>query len=117
LGANQTVPTLVATPVILAAMASFKLSRRNNSNKSLFLSIDWKTRLPKEQLDDLNQLINTHVKVSDLRRFESHENATDVTYYIDVEDPSCLFDLESDLRQTFSGVAVTFIDQGQDPTF
>ena len=117
LGANQTIPTLVASPIILAAMAIFKEARRKVNSKSLFLSVDWKTRPERERLDELNALINKHVRVSDLRRFDSHDNATEATYYIDVEDPRHMFDLESDLRQTFSGIAVTFIDQGQDPTF
>jgi uncharacterized membrane protein YhiD involved in acid resistance len=117
LGADQTIPTLVATPVILAAMASFKLARSNNNNKSLLLSVDWKAQLPREQFDEINQLINKHVKVSDLRRFDSNEHATDVTFNNDVENPSRLFDLENEIRQTFSGVSLTFIDQRQSPTF
>lgn len=40
LGANQTMLTLVASPIILAVMAMFKKARFGSKNKSLFLSID-----------------------------------------------------------------------------
>jgi len=117
LGANQTMPTVVVSPIILAVMAGFKLARGKFKSKNLFLSVDWKTRSPREKLDALNALIGSHARISDLRRFDSHENKTEATYFIDVEDAGCLFDLENDLRQTFPGIGVTFIDDSQDPTF
>jgi len=117
LGANQTIPTVVVSPIILVIMAGFKLARRRSNNKNLFLSVDWKTGHTKEKLNDLNDLISKHVRISDLRRFDSRDNETEATYYIDVEDSDRLFDLENDLRQTFPGIAVTFIDHSQEATF
>ena len=117
LGANQTIPTLVVSPVILAVMAGFKMVSRKSKNKNLFLSVDWKARPSRERLDELNALISKHTRVSDLRRFDSRDNETEATYYVDVKDSDQLFDLENDLRQTFPGIAVTFVDHSQDPTF
>ena len=117
LGANQTIPTLVATPIILAVMAGFKFVRRKANNKSLFLTVDWKTRLSRERLDELNSLISEHTRISDLPRFDSHDNTTEATYYIDLDGPGHLFNLESDLCQKFDGVAITFVDHNQEPTF
>tara|TARA_B100001971_G_C18115936_1_gene496803 strand:- start:77 stop:748 length:672 start_codon:yes stop_codon:yes gene_type:complete len=117
LGANQTIPTIVVSPIILGVMAGFKLARRKSNTKNLFLSVNWKTRLSRERLDEFNALIAKHTRVSDLRRFDSHDNETEATYYIDLEDSDHLFSLESDLRQIFPGVAVTFIEHSQEPTF
>ena len=117
LGANQTLPTIVVSPIILGVMAGFKLARRKSNTKNLFLSVNWKTRLSKERLDELNALIAKHTRVSDLRRFDSHDNETEATYYIDLEDSDHLFSLESNLRQIFPGIAVTFIEHSQEPTF
>tara|TARA_B100000315_G_C14548277_1_gene574379 strand:+ start:82 stop:753 length:672 start_codon:yes stop_codon:yes gene_type:complete len=117
LGANQTIPTIVVSPIILGVMAGFKLARRKSNTKNLFLSVNWKTRLSRERLDELNALIAKHTRVSDLRRFDSHDNETEATYYIDLEDSDHLFSLESNLRQIFPGVAVTFIEHSQEPTF
>ena len=39
LGANQTIPTLVAGPAILAVMALFNLKQRESKKKNLFLSL------------------------------------------------------------------------------
>jgi hypothetical protein len=117
LGANQTVSTIVVSPIILAVMAGFKFARRKSRNKNLFLSVDWKSQPTRERLDELNGLISKHVRVSDLRRFDSRENETEATYYIDVEDSEALFNLEGDLRQAFPGISVTFIDHSQEPTF
>lgn len=117
LGANQTVPTIIVSPIILAVMAGFKYSRRKSKNKNLFLSVDWKSQPTRERLDELNGLISKHARVSDLRRFDSKENETEATYYIDVEDSETLFNLENDLRQAIPGISVTFIDHSQEPTF
>jgi hypothetical protein len=117
LGANQTVSTIVVSPIILFVMAGFKLARSRSNNKNLFLSVDWKAGPSRERLDAVNELISKHTRISDLRRFDSRDNETEATYYIDVEDSDRLFDLESDLRQKFPGSAVTFIDHSQEPTF
>jgi hypothetical protein len=118
LGADQTVPTLVAGPAILAIMAVFKWTRRESKKKNLYLSLDWENNEEKDTrlLDRFNQVIGNHVLLSDLRRMDARDNIVEATYFIDVENPANLSALVDELRETFSGIGVTFIDQNQMPS-
>ncbi len=118
LGADQTVPTLVAGPAILAIMAVFKWTRRESKKKNLYLSLDWKNNDEKDArlLDRFNRVIGNHVLLSDLRRMDARDNMVEATYFIDVENPGNLSALVDELRETFSGIGVTFIDQNQMPS-
>lgn len=118
LGADQTIPTIVAGPLILAAMAVFKWRRREAKNKNLFLSIDWSGQEDKQEkkLDRLNDVIGKHVIVSDLRRMDSRESGMEATFFIDIENAEKLSLLVDELHKTFAGIGVTFIDQNRMPS-
>ena len=118
LGADQTIPTLVASLVILLTMALFKRMRRDNSkSKNLYLSIDLKRKegVPESFLNRLNELIGKHVSVSDLRRIESRGDNFETTYFIDIENSEQLSTLVDELHATFTDIGVTFIDQSRIP--
>jgi len=119
LGADQTVPTLVAGPFILTAMALFNWKHRESKKKNLFLSLDWKNNGEKDEhlLNQLNQVIGKHVLLSDLRRMDVRDNSIEATYFIDIKNPENLSALVDDLKSSFSGIGVTFIDQNQMPSF
>lgn len=118
LGANQTLPTMVAGPLILAVMAGFKWTRRESKKKNLYLSLDWKNTNGNSSrlLKNFNQVISGHVMASDLRRMDVRNNSVEATFFIDIEDPDKLSDMADDLNSTFSGIGITFIDQNQMPT-
>ena len=119
LGANQTLPTLVAGPVILAAMALFNWKQRESKKKNLFLSLDWKNNdeVDERLLNQFNEVIGKHVLISDLRRMDVRDNSIEATYFIDIKNPENLSALVDDLKSSFSGIGVTFIDQNQMPSF
>jgi hypothetical protein len=118
LGADQTVPTIVAGPIILAVMAVFKWTRRDSKKKNLYLSLDWKSNDGKESnlLNRFNQIIGKHVLISDLRRMDARDNGVEATFFIDIESPENLSGLVDELHSTFTGIGVTFIDQNQMPS-
>ena len=118
LGADQTIPTIVAGPIILAVMAIFKWTRRDSKKKNLYLSLDWKNDdgLETNLLNRFNQIIGKHVLISDMRRMDSRDNSVEATYFIDIETPENLSSLVDELNSTFSGIGVTFIDQNQMPS-
>jgi hypothetical protein len=118
LGADQTVPTIVAGPIILAVMAVFKWTRRDSKKKNLYLSLDWKNNDGKETnlLNQFNQIIGKHVLISDLRRMDARDNGVEATFFIDIESPENLSGLVDELHSTFTGMGVTFIDQNQMPS-
>ena len=118
LGADQLMATLVAGPLILIVMAIFKWTKKESKKKNLFLSLDWRENSEKMEnfLTQFNQVIGKHVLVSDLRRMDVRDGSLEATYFIDVENPVNLSMLVEDLKKTFSGIGITFIDQNQMPS-
>jgi hypothetical protein len=118
LGANQTIPTVIAGIGILAVMALFKWSRRTVDSKNLYLSIDYKNNpegYPENFLNDLNKVISKHTIVSDLRRFDVRSTSIEAIYFLDIEDADKLSALMNELHQSFPSIGVTFLDQSRLP--
>jgi len=119
LGAAQTIPTVIASIVILAALALFKQRRAGADSKNLFLSVDWRLNSgeqPQHFLETLNEVLGKHSVSCDLRRFDVREDSLDATYFVDLASPKKLSELTDDLRNTFPSVGVTFIDQNRLPS-
>jgi hypothetical protein len=126
LGADQTVPTVAASLVILAAVAGLRMSQSGREAKNLYLSIDWPEGTPggaatgeaasESRLDALNEVIARHVAEGDLRRVDAREGGLEVTYFVDVAESGKVSGLIDDLQRTFPGVGVSFIDQNQLPS-
>jgi hypothetical protein len=119
LGANQTIPTIIAGPGILTVMAILKWTRRENENKNLYLSIDWKNPADGHQdhlLERLNAVISKHVLSSDLRRFDARPEMVEATYLLDIASTDHLSALTDELRRSFPSIGVTFLDQNQLPS-
>jgi uncharacterized membrane protein YhiD involved in acid resistance len=118
LGADQRVPTLTAGILILVVMAIFKWTKRESKNKNLYLSLDWREKPSQTEgfLKRFNEVIGSHVLISDLRRMDVREEGLEAIFFIDVENPDDLSNLVSDLQKSFSGIGVTFIDQNQMPS-
>ena len=119
LGANQTVPTVIAGSGILIVMALLKWTRREARNKNLYLSIDWKSEAdgnPDHLLERLNAVISKHVLSSDLRRFDVRPESVEATYLLAIEGTDHLSALADELRRSFPLIGVTFLDQNQLPS-
>jgi hypothetical protein len=119
LGANQTIPTVIASIFILAAVALFKIRRTGNENKNLFLSIDWQGTdedPPIDSLDKINRIITKHVPVGDLRRYDVRSHSVEATYFLDVGSVTELNELLNELRREFPSAGVSFLDQNRLPS-
>jgi len=119
LGANQTIPTVVACLFILTVMAVLKWTRREADNKNLYLSIDWpidENEQSNRYLERLNEVISKHVLNSDLRRFDARQTSVEATYLLDIASTDNLSALVDELRQAFPTIGVTFLDQSQLPS-
>ena len=119
LGANQTVPTIIAGVVILTVVALLRWTRREAGNKNLYLSIDWKNPAdgnPDRLLNRLNEVISKHVLTSDLRRFDVRPESLEATYFLDIASTDQLSTLVDELRSSFPMIGVTFLDQNQLPS-
>ena len=119
LGANQTIPTVIASLFILAVMALLKIRRTGNENKNLFLSIDWQGKgqdPPVDFLEKITSIITRHVSVCDVRRFDVRSHSIEATYFLDIDGITELNALTNDLRQEFPSAGVSFIDQNRLPS-
>ena len=119
LGANQTIPTIVAGLAILAFTALLKWTRRDVNNKNLYLSIDWQGSGDGNQDDSLqrlNEVISRHAHNSELRRFDSREASLEATYFLDIASAEALSALTMEITNDFPKAGITFLDQNQLPS-
>lgn len=119
LGANQTVPTVVASVFILAAMAVISRLRKRRAGKNIYLSVDMSGTDAADSagcLERLNEIILRHSTHSDLRRYDVRPEAVEATYFIDIPTAAGLSALVGDLRQSFPAAGITFLDQSQLPS-
>jgi hypothetical protein len=118
LGASQTVPTVIASVFILAAMAALKWVRQGDTGRQLFLSLDWDgdDAIKQGKLDDINKVILNHASRGDLRRYDLRESMLSATYLVDLRDDQSLSGLIDALRSEFPNISVTFLDQNHLPS-
>lgn len=118
LGANQTVPTIVASLAILFFVALLNYYRRDTENKNLYLSIDWQPgsdHNPEYNLTRLNAVIAKYAQGSDLRRFDVRKESVEASYLLNVDNMEKLSTLVDDLRKSFPSIGVTFLDRDHTP--
>ena len=119
LGANQAIPTVVASLIILAVMAALKMKKAGHENKNLFLSIDFQGKEyegTEDFLNKINNIITKHVSSSDLRRFDVRSHSVEVTYLLDIRSAVELSALTNELQREFPSAGVSFIDQNRLPS-
>jgi hypothetical protein len=117
LGADQTIPTVVAGLMILSVIAVLRMARRRSDKTKLYLSIEIEgPGADPDRIDSLNELIARHVRASDLRRLDSRDGGLEATYFVDIDESNRLSVLIDELNQAFPGIGVSFIDQSRLPT-
>jgi len=120
LGADQTVPVVVSALAILAAVAGFRWQARNIESKRLFLSITAPASSGDENgsgiLQALNEVVQRHTNAGDVRRVDVRDSGVEVVYFLDLAGTGELASLMDELRGTFPGVGLTFIDQNRLPS-
>ena len=117
LGADQSLPTLAAVVVILTIVALYKRSGQKVDKKSMFLSV----RYDQQQgdgsfLESVNETIKKHVLMQDMRRVDTAENQIEATFFVDIEHEGDLVTLLDELRKSYPGIDLTFIDQNRLPS-
>ncbi len=118
LGADQTVPTVLASLLILLVMAGFRWQSRDIEQKNLFLSISSPTVGAEGDvlLQNLNEVVQRHSDSGDVRRVDLRDGGIEVVYFLDLASSANLTSLMDDLRGQFPGAGVTFIDQNRLPS-
>ncbi|MGI9591075.1 MAG: DUF4956 domain-containing protein [Myxococcota bacterium] len=118
LGADQTVPTVLASLIILAVIALFHWQQRDVEQKNLFLSISSPAGAGDNEsfLQNLNEVVQRHSDAGDVRRVDVRDGGIEVVYFLDLASSGDLTTLMDDLRGSFPGAGVTFIDQNRLPS-
>ena len=119
LGANQTLPTVVAGIGILGVMAVLGAFRTQPAGKNIYVSIDLRDTEHVDTsawLQRLNEIVLRHSKSNDLRRYDVRVNSLEATYFLDVKSVEDLSALTNELRTAFPSIGVTFLDQNQLPS-
>ncbi|MFT5287727.1 MAG: putative membrane protein YhiD involved in acid resistance [Planctomycetota bacterium] len=116
LGADQTVPTVSATMLILLLVAILRWVRSGKETRNLYLSIEISEGdQPSEHLNRLNEVIGRHTESSDLRRMDKRPEGLEFTFLLDLDESHQLASLVEELNGSFPGIGLTFIDQNQLP--
>src|SRR5688500_2910591 len=118
LGANQTVPTIVAGLAILAAVGALRVRNGSREERNLYLSVEWQDGKyqPEERMNRLNDSIRENVRWSDMRRFDTKGTTIEATYIVGFDKPEQLSKLVSRLQQQHEGIGITFLDQSNLPS-
>lgn len=119
LGANQTVPTVLAGLAILAVMAVLMKRRQRDVGKRLYLSVEMPGKdahSPQDYLSQLTSITTRHTTRRDLRRYDIRNASLEATFMIDVSSADNLLALTEDLRKAYPNIGVTFLDQSQMPS-
>lgn len=119
LGADQTIPTLIAAVIIMGAVAGLRMTRWRRDTKNVYLSIDGPSGSSGDAapcLERLKDLIGNHAIKCDLRRYDERDGSFEATYFVDVDSVSDLSRLMEDLRASFPKASVTFLDQSKLPS-
>lgn len=119
LGANQTIPTIVAIIIILSVMFFLKTKNLTSKEKNMFLSIEYKIESELEKkniINNINQEISKEVLRFDLRRLDYRENNVDITYQVNVQDVEILEKIINNLKSIYPKISITYLDQNQVPS-
>jgi hypothetical protein len=109
LGADQRVPTIVATLVILAYMSARTLLSPRTRRNNLYLNL----AAPGDEADfaNINETLLELVNSADLRRLDSTPDSVQATYLIQLSDDQALTKLMDRLRASMPSCDISFVEQ------
>lgn len=119
LGANQTIPTVVAVIIILLVMYITKSKNVSSYEKNMFLSIECKisSEIDKQNIiKNINKVIGEEVLRFDLRRLDFRDNQVDITYQVNVAEIEVLEKIINNLKKIYPNISITYLDQNQVPS-
>ena len=115
LGADQQIPTVIATCVLMAVLIGRRLSSLRAKKRNLYLNI----RVPGDEttatFESVNEILARHARFVDMRRADHLDHSLQLTYFLDCGDPNQLARLMGDLDRTLPGCSFSFIDQAHVP--
>jgi hypothetical protein len=116
LGADQVIPTIVASTVTLGSVGALRWSGSADDSKNLYLSIHCPvTEGERSPIPALEAVVDRFVSSGDMRRIDKRNGTLEATYWVDLENSGSLTDMVEALEHEFPGIGITFIDQQRLP--
>ena len=119
LGANQTLPSIIAILIILAIMSILKKKGFTKKTKNMFITIERVFANENEKnkiFDDVNSIVSNNVEAFDLRRMDYSKDSIHITLIVNFKNLDSLKQLVIDLDKKYSGININYIDQNQIPS-
>ena len=113
LGADQRIPTVTATAVILGVLTIRYATSRRGPAHNLYLTVEVPDEGEESSFRKITKLLAEHVKVADLRRMDVRDGSMQATFYIDCDNDQVLMDAIDSLKKNFPGASISFVDQEQ----
>lgn len=109
LGADQRVATVVATVIILGYLLARTLIRPRTERSNLFLNIA--TEQKEDSFKRINEQLERHVQVAELRRLDHNGAGLQATYLIKAQDEGAIQGLMESLQSELPGCEISFVEQ------
>ena len=111
-GADQRVPTLVATIVILVVISVRSYRSNNKEKRNLYFNVEAPNNDSKENMfNKINEILAQHVLVANMRRLDVRNGTLQATYLVDCEDSETLTALMDGLNTNLPDAAISFVEQ------
>lgn len=109
LGADQRSATVLGTVIILGYLLIRTLIKPRPAKSNLFLNVV--TSDQEEGFQRINEQLEQHVELAELRRLDHNESGLQATYLINAKDGQALSKLMDSLRADLPGCELSFVEQ------
>lgn len=115
LGADQRIPTVVATCVLMILLIGTKLVSLRSRKQNLYVNIQVPEQDSSNAFESVNDILVKHAELVDMRRLDRHNHALQLTYFLDLQDQQQLARLMDELKSNIPDCSFSFVDQNHVP--
>jgi uncharacterized membrane protein YhiD involved in acid resistance len=115
LGADQWLPTVVATCAIMVVLVVTRLRSQRSQKRNLYLNIQVPEGETEGGLEAVNSILSRHAQAVDMRRLDRRDHTLQITYYVDCQDKGRLSELIHALSSGIPDSSFSFIEQDHMP--
>jgi uncharacterized membrane protein YhiD involved in acid resistance len=109
LGADQRLATILATIIILGYLLVRTLLKPRPPRSNLFLNVTTEER--EDGFRRINEQLEQHMEMAELRRLDHNEAGLQATYLIKAQDEKALSTLIDSLQTVLPGCEISFVEQ------
>jgi hypothetical protein len=115
LGAEQQIPTIIATAVIMLYLIIRRLTKPRSPQRNLYLNIQVPEQHADGAVNSVSGILGKYAQSVDLRRLDRRDRSLQLTYFLDFRKKEKLAELSEDLTDSMPDASFSFIDQDNMP--